>query len=346
MKRELKIMFMAVALLGLFACSNDEEIATPGMQGTEPICFNRVSTRAGLSDLQNDGIRIWASMSNEFNTSVPLLTNEPVTYAGGEWSYTNTRYWVEQSHFYFIASYPNDESARFEEISQSGGGNTYTLYTLDVETPDAADEDILVAKNHTDTSVVGYSTTVPLAFSHLLTKVNFKMKQDYKKDPDNDYTVTKVTLSGVKRSAQCVVYPPYEVLGIGDFFTGWDFSSSTTAPFVKDFSSSPIRLRDLGSGVNDYYSVWNTQGLLLIPQAIEPATVRIRVDYIYHLDGSDSAMDQARYVEANLPATDKWTSGTEITYTFAIAEQNDISFGMPTIEPWGAPQTGGTIIIK
>ena len=41
-----------------------------------------------------------------------------------------------------------------------------------------------------------------------------------------------------------------------------------------------------------------------------------------------------------------WQSGKSINYTIKVAEQNDISFAQPTIDPWGSPQTGGTIIIQ
>ena len=126
----------------------------------------------------------------------------------------------------------------------------------------------------------------------------------------------------------------------GGFLTLWEMSNST-ATFEKTFDT-PVNLRELKG---NYYPVWGETGLLLIPQAIGSQAVKVTVDYLYHMKDTEGE-GEARFIEATLPASDLWQSGNAISYTLKISETHEIIFQTPKVESWGAPQSGGTIIIK
>ena len=333
-----KIVLTVFAAAALAACS------TPDIPVSDQnaISFGNVGTRAGLSDLQTNGFGVWATISSPSNNSAVILTNEKVSLDNGAWTYSNTRYWVDNSKFYFLAVHPySAENSPIEEYHWTQEGINYTGYTMAVTTPKTADYDPLVATNMTDTSVEGYATTVPLNFEHMMCKVNFKITQDFDKSPDFDYYVSKVTISGIKNSGTFMAMPYGDIL-----YRGWYFDGATTTTFEKSFTT-PVRLRNPDAADKKItLTVFGNNGLLLIPQEITANAIRIRVDYYYDVDPSDDDMGVARYVETFIPATNIWESNKAITYALAISEQNDIKFLAPTIESWGSPQTGGTIIIK
>lgn len=332
-------MFAAVALLG---CNREVVPVSPQEQNT--ISFGTVDTRAGLSDLQRDGFGVWACVSSkDAAQSVqyePLLENERVYFKNGEWTYDDTKFWIPNSMFYFFAAYPQGVFEQSQFVDESG--KNYTLYTANITADGIADtQDILVATHVTDTTAESFDpdNVVPLSFNHLLSKVNVKISQNFDIDPDFNYYVTKVTITGVIGSAT------YGFLPISDrFMQAFDNENATTVTLEKEYDT-PVILRNVGNAnPRVELSVWG-DGLMLLPQTIAANGVAIRVDYLYDVNLDDEEYGTAKFVEGFIPAT-TWESGKSICYSLAISSQSNIVFSQPTIEPWGAPQTGGTIIIK
>jgi hypothetical protein len=107
-----------------------------------------------------------------------------------------------------------------------------------------------------------------------------------------------------------------------------------------------VRLRNPGAAdPKVVVSVFGDDGMMVIPQDIESGGVTIRVDYLYDVDPSDSNMGTEKFVEATIPNF-SLLSGKRINFSMQIASQSLLTFSAPSIDPWGAPQTGGTIIIK
>ena len=343
-------MFAIAALLG---CENDTP-SGPATPQDKAITFGNVTTRAVTSAADINEFPVWACIAGP-EGYVSLLDGERVyRTTDGAWDYDNTRYWVDDSHFFFLGLYSDEAIGSFVENKFEGLANI--VYTLDVETPSTADLDIVTAFNYVDTSDEIFKTAltdpdiaapmVNMQFGHLMTKVNLKVQQDFDKDPDFDYYVTKVTLTGVKNSGMYIFVPTEEQSPY--YVSAWNFEKATTTTFEKSFAE-PCILRNTGAADRTVtISVWGNDGLLLIPQEIAANAVKIRVDYLYDITpGDGDPGTTSHFIEGYLPAsTDLWQSGKSINYTLKVAEQNDITFGVPTIEPWGAPQTGGTIIIK
>lgn len=340
-------MFAAVALIG---CNREDVPVSP--QEQHAISFDNVSTRAGLSDLQDDGFGVWACVSNKTDSESdavqyePLLEDEKVYLQDGNWKYDNTEYWITNSLFYFVATYPKGvfQQYRVKETNQN-----YTAYYVDITADDDAVDadgtptiDYLIATNVTDTTVENYATTVPLTFSHLLTKFNLTISQNIDIDSEFEYYVTNVTIEGLNGQCRYMVMP-YN----GSFLKYWDVENATPMTLGKDYESNPVCLREPdGDGRKSKpLKVWGEDGIMLIPHKITTNGVKIRVDYLYDVNPNDTDLGQEKFIEGYIPAI-AWQSNTSINYNIAIANTSFLTFEQPTIEPWGSPQTGGTIIIK
>lgn len=358
-------MFAAAALLG---CAKEPIPATPSEQ-PGAIAFGTIDTRAVDSASDIDEFSVWACVSSKDDAQSvqyePLLENEKVYRQGDNWTYDNTEYWISNSMFYFFAAYPYNIG--FEQVRFDYGGKYYTACYREVFADGSTEpEDILVATHVTDTTDGAFDpkAVVNLTFSHLLTKINFKIRQNFDADPSFNYYVTKVTLRAPKTiipgeqepddegaiySKGVCMYTPYSK---EDNKISWGYTdilnSQEEYPKVvlsREYSDPRI-LRNIG--VEDptvTLSVWG-DGLMLIPQDIVANSLEVVVDYIYDVsvdtDYTDGTPKQAKAI---IPAT-KWESNKSICYNLAISNTTPLTFDKPTIEPWGSPQTGGTIIIK
>lgn len=348
-KRIFLMILVATVLLGC----NKETTLTASVDSNF-IAFDSPTTRAGLSDVQKDGFGVWACVSSIGSADVsyqPLLTNRKVTLQDGLWNYGDPERWISNSMFYFFAAYPYD--AGFQEYRMEESDTKYTLYSSEIVANGSDDtKDILVATNITNTAVPNYSTTVPLTFEHLLTKVNVKVAQNFGADPDFNYYVTGVTIRKVKTNDYDAEMGA--IYGNGSYFClpyngqnirGWDFENATQTILKKEYHT-PMILRNVGAAdPTVILSVWG-DGLMLIPQEIAAQTVEIVIDYIYDVSVDDDYTDGTpKQAKGILPATE-WEPGKIINYTLSISNTTIITIDQPTIESWGSPQTGGTIIIK
>ena len=343
MRREFTLTLVALALLALTACSVETEVTPPNPSQGNEISFGSVSTRVDSASEINE-FSVWATVSSIGSNAVsyqPLLTNERVyrNPAGSNtWAYDNVQRWLPNSIFHFFAAYPYNIG--FEQMRQEVNGTLYTAYWLNVTADGSADtEDILTAQNVTNTNN-SYNTTVPLTFSHLLTKFNLKVSQNFDIDPDFNYYVTKVTIKGLSGSGTYMIMPYND-----QFMERWNFDNASPLTIVKEYDT-PQSLRDTNSTTPKVVLTVFGDGLMLLPQEIAADGVEIVVDYIYDVtvddDYSDGTPKQAR---GFIPST-TWESSKSINYSITVSNKSNITFSQPTIEPWGAPQTGGTIIIK
>lgn len=347
-------LLLIASIFAAFSCSKNEDVPVLP-EGGEEITFSNVATKAvnGIEDIEQIGV--WAAMTKDGETSdyISILDNErvyPTDDAHTNWVYDNTRYWFENYHFYFIASYPYNQNGSgigsFQKLEEKYEDILRFAYSLSVDTyKDNTNTgvDILTTATYVNTSSE-WSRTVTLNMRHLLTKVNFKISQDMREevgDQNNDYYITKVSLSGLSTNGEYIVLPNGDQIN-----QNWRLGNPNNFSYTKSFSGTET-LRSQGE-----ISVWGNEGsvtgdggLLLIPQSIPNDKVKIRVEYLYQL--AQSTEQKPGFVEAYLPASDDlWQSGKRITYRLAIAKPTNIRFLTPTVESWGAPQTGGTIIIK
>lgn len=334
MKHLLKILFLLPFFL---SCINTQEepIPTPEEEQTAIGFAAKVENsraESSLSNVQTHGFSVWGGYG-----SYNVFDGTTVTYDTNtrEWGYvTNdepTRYWALNQEYIFFAAYPKNVT---ENVTVTNG-----TYSLAVTTPSNPEEhlDILTASAYTNTGETNFSNVVSFNFSHLLTKVNLMVGQDFAKNSADDFIVTKVTLSGIRAEGT------YNVsCANGSVTTQWQMTNATTN-LEKEYNPG-LSLKNLGEG--NFHTVWGEDGLLLIPQTIASQAVKIRVDYIWDTKVGDEDIIENDYMEAFLPATDIWQSGKAVTYSIKISDERNIVFMAPTVESWSSPPTGGSIIIK
>lgn len=316
-------MFAAVALLGC-----NREVVPVSPQEQHSISFGTVDTRAGLSDLKANGFGVWALLMNEAQpTGCWLLDNEKVYLQDGKWTYDNTQLWVNNSIFGFFACYP--KNAGF--ATSTSDGVDYPVVALkDFETPDAADQDILVA-----TSIVStdgeYDETVSLTFKHLFSRVNIRVKQNKGTNERDNFIIDKVTLRNVMTKGTCVAFKDIDLV--------WE-NMEATRTFVKEIPGDDII--DFSTGI-----LLSDEGLMLLPQTIAANKVELEISFRVGLEGeTDLKNFESKTYKAYLPNTVNWEAGKSYTYTAQVSTYNPITFLPPMVESWGGSQSGGTIIIK
>lgn len=309
--------------MATLASCTTTEIIDGGSSNNNAIKFGNVATRAGLSDLEERGFGVWALYLNEAQpTGYWLLDNARVYLKDGNWTYENEQLWVNNSVFGFFACYPQDAGFVKNENDIS--------VSLTYETPDAANEDILVATTFVDTRTA-YNETVPLTFKHLFSKVNIRVKQNKGTNERDNFIIDKITLRNVKSKGTC--------LALQDFDVVWNYDT-VTKTFTKDIPGDDII--DFTTGI-----MLSEDGLLLLPQTIAANSIELEVAFRVGLEGNtDISTFESKTYKAYLPNTVNWEPGKSYTYTAQVSTYNPIVFLAPTVESWGGSQSGGTIIIK
>lgn len=343
MRKNFKLTLVALSLLALTACSAEHEINIPTPQGDE-ISFGTVNTRAGLSDLQRDGFAVWGV---HFNTAHPygylLFDNVSVTYNGSDWVYSPIQRWLPNTTFNFMAAYPADagfKSAVYEEEYNDGVLKLNYVVLDDYSTANQSEViDLLGASAVVDTSVDGYSRTVPLTFNHLLCRINVCIMQDGEQNREDNFIIDKVTLSGVQTTGDYVFYP------VGNIDQGWIPDKTKTTDYSNTFTDN----EHIGLTGKRYLS---EDALFMIPQKIGAEQIKLTINFRFGAQGTDGKDKyESKVLEAYLPADvdgkdPLWQSGKSITYNVKVSTYNPITFLAPTVSSWGNLQSGGTIIIK
>ena len=353
------IIFTILTVVIVNSCS-EKEVPAVIPEETNKIEFSRVETKgvSSIRDIERFGV--WTVLADAESSTpeyMSILTNEEVVREGLSapytWNYDDTQYWIDDCHFYFLASFPYSQDGNgvdsFQESEITEDGIKRTYYSLLVDTFDEdgnknAGHDILTAVSYVNTSD-DYDNVVNLTFTHLFTKVNIKITQNIDPntgDPLNDYYIKKVSLQGVYPNGYYFLIPDGNQIR-----SEWVIDTQQGKSFEKSFEPTKS-LKE-----HKELSVWGDEaegGLLLIPQAINEFKVKIRIEYDYLLttdDAQDSILIKDRYIEEYLPAsTDLWQSNKQITYMLSISEPSSIRFYPPKITPWDSPVTCSSIIIK
>ncbi len=341
--KTLKYFIATVAIMSMVCSCDRHSIETPQEDTLSAIGFSNVSTKATLDDIQKDGFGVWASISNSQVVKQELMENQYVKYDDGKWEYSPLRYWLPETEFNFIATYPYDQNGKYYTFDSENSAVRLTV----TETP--SEEDFLMATNMTDTSVEGFSETVDLQFKHLLTSVSLNIWKDNVHNQDQ-MRIIYVTLGNIRKSG---TYSSNE--------DKWSPTNDkiTLEKIYENFSDSD----DIGSarvntdgtltpGVYDPAKPFTDQ--LLIPQTIDASNkVSLKIYYqLWRDTGDDTDPDGTKNwedaeLEAYLPYG-TWEPNRRYTYNVVLSSVKDIVFYyiQTKITPWGAPQVGGTIIIK
>lgn len=339
--KTLKYFIVTVAAMSV-VCScakNSLETPPPTEETQSPITFSNVSTKAALSDLQTNGFGVWAYINNEAVTNELIMNNSKVTYnsTADSWEYSPLRYWLPETVFNFIATYPYDSNCAYYTFDSNNCSVKLTV----PETP--SQEDFLIATNITVTSDEGFDGTksVNLDFQHMLTSVGLNIWRDQAKHTNDHMRVRKVTLSNIRKggtysSSTDIWTPTDDRLTMEKIYETLSDDDNIGAAIVKDNGTL-----DTGGSPADPFN-----DMMLVPQTLDgssPVSLKIQ----YELKRQNAADWEQAELEAVLP-NGIWEANRRYTYNVVLSSVTDITvyYIQTKVDPWGTPQVGGTVIIK
>ena len=335
--------FMALVAVISIVCSCDKNsLDTRPPETTSAIEFANVSTKAAvndLGDLQDNGFGVWAYITNSTVTNSLHMDNIHVEYKEDEasWEYSPLKYWLPETVFNFIATYPYDSEGTYYTFDS----NTSAVKLTVAETP--SQEDFLIATNTVDTSDESFDATkaVNLDFQHMLTSVELNIWMDGGKHQNDLMRIRQVTLSNIRKSGiyssdKGVWTPENNKLNLE--YTNQSETDYIGAVIVKGDGTLD---KGIGKPGNPFGEI------MLIPQTMNTSNkVSLQIHYqLKRAEGEDNWEDAE--LEAILPYG-TWKPNRRYTYNVVLSSVKDITFYyiQTKITSWGAPQVGGTIIIK
>ena len=219
---------------------------------------------------------------------------------GNDWETSSSEYWPLAGRLDFYAYSP--VSASGVTIGSSGVTATgYTITTAEEMTTDLCYASATVA----DCSA--HPDAVPLAFSHALSQVVFRVKAaDYYSNAS--LALTSLSLGGIYSA--------------GDFNNG-EWTNQDTAHSYALSSTSTALTYD---GQNRPQTI-DLCAYLFIPQELSPsATLNVGYSIVQSISGTDYTLEN-RPVSVNLSNTiTEWEAGKKYIYTLTIGMNNVITF--------------------
>lgn len=312
MKHLLKILFL-VPLFVSCTSSQEDVPMKEEEQSTIGFAAKVQNSRATLADVQN-GFGVWAFITNSVQTNYPYMKNMEVKYIGDKWDYSPIKYWLVDTEFSFVATYPY--------------GNIYTLPTVDgqqtgdvqltLETP--SDTDYLVALSSVNTSdtVFNPSASVDLQFRHLLSNVSLNVWRDGAKHQNDQMRVRKVTLSNICKT--------------GTYSSVTDTWSTTDEKLTMEYINDKVSDSDnIGAATKTDNSlnlggVASTpfSGVMLLPQPIDVSSNIVSLKIQYELKRQNAADWESAELETILPAI-TWEKGKQYVYNVVLSSVTDIT---------------------
>jgi len=329
-----KILFAAVAVLALAACSKNEVY-----ENTSDARLIGFGTYTGIAS-KADGSLINGTALNAnfsvygYNTGATafsvaavaaptLMSDQLVTYAGGKYTYTPLRYWPTDeanNKLSFFAVYPT--SVKMANLATAKAGNV-AFTTADAP---ASQIDFMVSDIAADMAYSNTNTTtnglVSLNFHHMLTKVNVKAKGVNDENGTIAVTVKSVTFSGINNAG--TLTPSFEAAANennGSTTFAWSgVTGDKTYAYPVDGAVLPT---DAFAYVCGNANV-NSAALLMVPQTIS-STAKITIVYDYTYTPKAELGQPAYTITGNtisgnlsIDAMKSWFMGKNVTYTFAI----------------------------
>ena len=318
-----KSFFLSILAVGaLVACSKSEVVDTKFDQaigfenyvGRDAVTKAAVATISTLQDEEYAGIGLYgfytgndaAGWTAETNSN--LWGNEKLAWNGTGFSYTDTKYWTNDTDQYtFFAYAPYSESAP----SGTTVKDPAVSFTVDETIEDQID--LLYSNNKLNTKKTENASGVSLIFNHALSRITVKATEN---EAQYDYTIYGVSISGQFNTTGS--------LKLSD--NSWD---ATAAPAEYKFLEAtdtkvPVTAEGVDFAGDDNY-------LMIIPTtftAEAPAT--LTVTYTTTYDGHESTPMTKSVKVAQEFAQGKAYS---INLAFAPNQENEITFTV-TVNDW------------
>ena len=342
-----KIFISIIAVAAVFnLCSCSKEL-NDNPDSRKAIVFSDVQTRAIVSsadEILSMGVLAQMNLGDKdqqeagSNSYTMILENEKVsrTNSSAPWTYEHTRYWVTDRVFHFFAVWPySGENSSVTNVSSVAGDGAYG-YRVTIETPAAADQELLTAKATVKTKT-GYEfpESVGFNFQHKLSNVNLKIWGNGAEENKNDkIKVKEVSIKNVTKKG---------TLNTTLSGSSWNLSSEKMT-FTKTYDGGGIEVSQAQINANGQLETNGNNpgvpfenGLLLIPHTLtqsNPVVVTVIYDLQRPIDQEENLWEEKR-LQVMLP-DGSWPAGKKLTYNLIISGDRTITeFQINTVvEDW------------
>ena len=337
MKKIFISIISVAAMLNLCSCS-EEVNDVPGSR--KAIVFDNTQVRAVVNsadEILSMGVFAQMNLGDIDEGEVGsdsyflLLDNERVwrTDSSTPFTYEHTHYWITDRLYHFFAVWPYSGDQSYVTNVESVAGDGAYGYTVTFETPEAADQELLTAKETVKTkSGEPFPESVRLGFKHELTNVNLKIwSNGASKD---NVKVKEVTISNVTKTG---------TLNSTIDSSSWTYSSdkmSFTTKYENGITVSQAQIIDgklvLNNSSDNNPGIPFEEGLLLIPHTItssNPVIVTVKYDL------QNGNLWEEKRLQTFLPEG-TWPAGKKLTYNLVLSGEKTITeFQINTVvEDW------------
>ena len=195
-----KIFVAVLAMAGVVACNTVDTLDVP--QNPEIRFANAFVENATRADEALDpstttesltAFDVWGVMEDVTGT---VFVGEDVTGTKGNFTYTNTQYWVPGHTYYFAAVAPmNSTNVEVDTATADLTGLGTIKFTNENGT-----EDLLYSAVAVEAPALGEAKTVMLTFNHLLSKVKFTFTNGFAND-NAKIVVTNIHIADAPKTA-------------------------------------------------------------------------------------------------------------------------------------------------
>lgn len=341
MKKHLFYSVVAIAMLSMFGCCNDNN-RLDNEEGDEQNAigfksFLEKSTRATPTPSGSLKQDFWVSAyydaigdHSTTGLSPNFMYNQHVVYTGSGFTYTPVKYWPNSGDVEFYAWTPNTPANLVFTNPTSQSSTGYPVFTYTVKNNILGQEDLLVAAIEDQD---GTSGSVNLNFNHALTKIGFSARTagDYASQGVT-IKITGITLSNIINSG-AFSYNNY--VNVADTTRWW---TPTASSDTTDYAPGIVNSNGVTVGyyANNTYLQVNAsdQFLLMIPQNFNSNKAQLTINYelIY---ADNTPMEKFTKV-VDLNGTTSWKAGTYVNYALTIS-LNMVTF-TASVSDWNNTQ--------
>ena len=253
-----KILFAAVAVMAMAACSNEDVISRPALPMIGFDTFVENSTRAAditADNLANFGV--YGSVVNSQNQQGMIFANQKVTKTTDGYTYSPAQYWIAGAKYDFVAFAPYQSGADATWTYAPAVGTAAENGTITFDNAKAgANQDFLFAATSCETP--NSFTTAPAAvgftFNHLLSRVRFTFINGFQMGSNIELKVENVKITNVDKVGK---------LDIANRVAGDWSVDATKGVFEKTFGNAGTNYIPVADNVAN--SSASTEHFYLIP---------------------------------------------------------------------------------
>lgn len=324
------LYFIAIfAACSVASCTHDapdsEEVGT----GTEMIF--EVADESRASAVSNSSFKefaLYGDMKFQDYVHLTVFNKTVVSYKNGKWIYGDTQYWFPKHEHSFVALHPS-EAAGLPDPEYTNSQLSFT-YTTPDNFEDARD---LMAATHRRlyADISSPVTPVILRFSHIMTRVDFNVKNEGAADV---VRVNKIELEGVNRTGSFSIIPAPLLPG-SDQTDDYDFA--WTGISNKDNLMANISVDIPEDETRSLFP--DDNALIVVPQ---PDNKGVIMHITYTLYDANAQPEQLT-LTAQAPIGG-WEPGKVYTYNLAINEITQEIYVTVSVKNWQTPKPTGITV--